>query len=82
MDNGYYFLFALLIVYCATSLFIFIEKLIYFSRCTYDSDFSKKQPALWKKASIQDLILTITFTWLPVLIIKTFVDNIKRWLID
>ena len=82
MVNDDYFLFALLIVYCTVSLFIFTEKLIYFIRCVYDSNFRKKQPALWKKATIQDMILTITFTWLPVLIIKTFVDNLKRWLID
>ena len=77
MVNDDYFLFALLIVYCTVSLFIFTEKLIYFIRCTYDSDFRKKQPALWKKATIQDMILTITFTWLPVLIIKLIIDGIK-----
>ena len=82
MVDGDYLLLALLIVYCSTSLFIFIERLIYFIRCVCDSNFRKKQPVLWKKVTIQDMILTITFTWLPVLIIKTFVDNIKRWLID
>lgn len=77
MVNDDYFLFALLIVYCTVSLFIFTEKLIYFIRCVYDSNFRKKQPVLWKKATIQDMILTITFTWLPVLIIKLIIDGIK-----
>jgi len=77
MVDGDYFLFALLVVYCAVSLFIFAEKLIYFIRCTYDSNFRKKQPALWKKATIQDMILSITFTWLPALTIKVIVDSLK-----
>ena len=78
MFDDYYSLFALLIVYCITSLFIFTKKLIYFIRCIYDSNFRKKQPALWRKATIQDMILTITFTWLPILIIKAIVDSLKR----
>ena len=78
MIYGDYFLFALLIVYCITSLFIFTKKLIYFIRCTYDSNFRKKQPVLWRKATIQDIFLTITLTWLPMLIIKAIVDSLKR----
>ena len=71
-------LLALLIVYCSTSLFIFTERLIYFIRCICDSNFRKKQPVLWKKVTIQDMILTITLTWLPILIIKTFVDILNN----
>ena len=78
MINNDYLLFALLVVYCSASLFIFIERLIYFIRCICDSNFRKKQPVLWKKVTIQDMILTITLTWLPVLIIKTFVDSLKN----
>ena len=78
MINNDYLLFALLVVYCSVSLFIFIERLIYFIRCVCDSNFRKKQPVLWKKITIQDMILTITLTWLPVLIIKTFVDSLKN----
>ena len=77
MVDGDYFLFALLVIYCAASLFIFTEKLIYFIRCTYDSNFRKKQPALWKKATMQDMILTITFTWLPVIVIKAIVESLS-----
>ena len=73
-----YLLLALLIVYGLTSLFIFTERLIYFIRCVCDSNFRKKQPVLWKKVTIQDMILTITLTWLPVLIIKTLVDSLKN----
>ena len=73
-----YLLLALLIIYCIISVFIFTEKLIYFIRCVYDSNFRKKQPVLWKKVTIQDMILTITLTRLPVLIIKTFVDSLKN----
>ena len=73
-----YLLLALLIIYCIISVFIFTEKLIYFIRCVCDSNFRKKQPVLWKKVTIQDMILTITLTWLPVLIIKTFVDSLKN----
>ena len=78
MVDGDYLLLALLIVYGSTSLFIFTERLIYFIRCVWDSNFRKKQPVLWKKVTIQDMILTITFTWLPVLIIKTFADSLKN----
>ena len=78
MINNNYLLFTLLVVYCTASLFMFIERLIYFIRCTCDSNFRKKQPILWKKVTIQEMILTITFTWLPVLIIKTFVDSINN----
>ena len=77
MINNDYLLFALLVVYCATSLFMFIERLIYFIRCTCDSNFRKKQPALWREATIQDMILSITFTWLPVIIIKTIVESLN-----
>lgn len=77
MVDGDYILFILLAVYCAASIIIFANRLIYFIRCTYDSNFRRKQPVLWKKATIQDMILTITFTWLPVLIIKTIVDSLK-----
>ena len=73
-----YLLLALLIIYCIISVFIFIEKLIYFIRCVCDSNFRKKQPVLWKKVTIQDMILTITLTWLPILIIKTFVDILNN----
>ena len=73
-----YLLLALLIVYCSTSLFIFTERLIYFIRCVCDSNFRKKQPVLWRKATIQDIILTITFMWLPILIIKAIVDSLNR----
>ena len=78
MVGGDYLLLALLIVYGSTSLFIFAERLIYFIRCVCDSNFRKKQPVLWKKVTVQDMILTITLTWLPVLIIKTFVDSLKN----
>ena len=78
MVDSDYLLLALLIVYCSTSLFIFIERLIYFIRCVSDSNFRKKQPIKKKKVTIQDMILTITLTWLPVLIIKTFVDSLKN----
>ena len=74
---NYFFLFALLVIYCAASIFIFIERLIYFIRCTHDSNFRKKQPALWKEATIQDMILSITFTWLPVIIIKAVVESLN-----
>ena len=72
-----YFIFILLVVYCVASVFMFIENLIYFIRCTYDSNFRKKQPVLWKKVTIQDMILSITFTWLPVIIIKTIVESLN-----
>ena len=75
MVDSDYLLLALLIVYCSTSLFIFTKRLIYFIRCIYDSNFRKKQPVLWKKVTIQDMILSITFTWLPVIIIKTIVES-------
>ena len=78
MVDSAYLLLALLIVYGSTSLFIFTERLIYFIRCVCDSNFRKKQPVLWKKVTIQDMILTITLTWLPVLIIKTLVDSLKN----
>lgn len=78
MINNDYLLFALLVVYCSASLFIFIERLIYFIRCICDSNFRKKQPVLWKKVTVQDMILTITLTWLPILIIKTLVDSLKN----
>lgn len=78
MVDGDCLLLALLIVYCSTSLFIFTERLIYFIRCICDSNFRKKQPVLWKKVTIQDMILTITLTWLPILIIKTFVDVLNN----
>ena len=73
-----YLLLTLLIIYCTISIFIFTEKLIYLIRCICDSNFRKKQPVLWKKVTIQDMILTITLTWLPVLIIKTFVDVLNN----
>ena len=72
-----YFLFTIIIIYCVTSIFMFTKKLIYYIRCTCDSDFKKKQPVLWKESTIQDMILTITFTWLPVIIIKFIIDNLK-----
>lgn len=72
-----YFLFTIIIIYCVTSIFMFTKKLIYYIRCTCDSDFRKKQPVLWKESTIQDMILTITFTWLPVIIIKFIIDNLK-----
>ena len=78
MIDGEYLLLSLLIIYCSISLFIFTERLIYFIRCICDSNFRKKQPVLWKKVTIQDMILTITLTWLPVLIIKTFVDVLNN----
>ena len=78
MVDGEYLLLSLLIIYCSISLFIFTERLIYFIRCICDSNFRKKQPVLWKKVTIQDMILTITLTWLPVLIIKTFVDILNN----
>ena len=78
MVDSDYLLLALLIVYGSTSLFIFTERLIYFIRCVCDYNFRKKQPVLWKKVTIQDMILTITLTWLPVLIIKTLVDSLKN----
>lgn len=77
MVDGDFFLLLLLIVYCAASIFMFTERFIYFIRCTYDSNFRKKQPALWKQATIQDMILTITFTWLPVIVIKAIVDSLS-----
>ena len=77
MVDGDFFLISLLVVYCATSIFMFTERLIYFIRCTYDSNFRKKQPALWRQATIQDMILTITFTWLPVIVIKAIVDSLS-----
>ena len=46
MVDGDFFLISLLVVYCAASIFMFTERLIYFIRCTYDSNFRKKQPAL------------------------------------
>jgi hypothetical protein len=77
MVDSDYFLFTLLVIYCAASLFMFAERLIYFIRCTYDSNFRKKQPVLWRKSTVQDMILMVTFTWLPILIIKTIVDGLK-----
>ena len=78
MIDGDYLLLSLLFIYCSISLFIFTKRLIYFIRCVCDSNFRKKQPVLWKKVTIQDMILTITLTWLPVLIIKTFVDSLNN----
>lgn len=75
MVDGEYLLLSLLIIYCSISLFIFTERLIYFIRCICDSNFRKKQPVLWKKVTIQDMILSITFTWLPVIIIKAIVES-------
>ena len=75
MIDGEYLLLSLLIIYCSISLFIFTERLIYFIRCICDSNFRKKQPVLWKKVTIQDMILSITFTWLPVIIIKAIVES-------
>ena len=75
MVDGDYLLLSLLIIYCSISLFIFTKRLIYFIRCICDSNFRKKQPVLWKKVTIQDMILSITFTWLPVIIIKTIVES-------
>lgn len=77
MVDGDFFLLLLLIVYCAASIFMFTERLIYFIRCTYDSNFRKKQPALWRRATVQDMILTITFIWLPVIVIKAIVDSLS-----
>ena len=77
MVDGEYLLLSLLIIYCSISLFIFTERLIYFIRCICDSNFRKKQPVLWKKVTIQDMILSITFTWLPVIIIKTIVESLN-----
>ena len=70
-----YFIFILLVVYCVASGFMFIENLIYFIRCTYDSNFRKKQPVLWRESTIQDMVLTITFTWLPVIVLKSIIDR-------
>ena len=70
-----YFIFILLVVYCVASVFMFIENLIYFIRCTYDSNFRKKQPVLWRESTIQDMVLTITFTWLPVMVLKSIIDS-------
>lgn len=70
-----YFIFILLVVYCVASVFMFIENLIYFIRCTYDSNFRKKQPVLWRESTIQDMVLTITFTWLPVIVLKSIIDR-------
>lgn len=70
-----YFIFILLVVYCVASVFMFIENLIYFIRCTYDSNFRKKQPVLWRESTIQDMVLTITFTWLPVIVLKSIIDS-------
>lgn len=75
---GYNLLFVLIIIYCIISLIMFTERLIYFIKCSCDSNFRKKQPVLWRKATIQDIILTITFMWLPILIIKAIVDSLKR----
>lgn len=75
MVDGEYLLLSLLIIYCSISLFIFTERLIYFIRCICDSNFRKKQPVLWKKVTIQDMILSITFTWLPVIIIKAIIES-------
>ena len=75
MVDSEYLLLSLLIMYCSISLFIFTERLIYFIRCICDSNFRKKQPVLWKKVTIQDMILSITFTWLPVIIIKAIVES-------
>lgn len=71
-------LFAMLLIYCTASLIMFAEKLMYFIRCSFDSNFRKKQPVLWKKATVQDMILTITFTWLPMYIIILVVDSFKN----
>lgn len=70
-----YFIFILLVVYCVASVFMFVENLIYFIRCTYDSNFRKKQPVLWRESTIQDMVLTITFTWLPVIVLKSIIDS-------
>ena len=70
-----YFIFILLVVYCVASVFMFVENLIYFIRCTYDSNFRKKQPVLWRESTIQDMVLTITFTWLPVIVLKSIIDR-------
>lgn len=77
MVDDDFFLISLLVVYCAASVFMFTERLIYFIRCTYDSNFRKKQPALWRRATVQDMILTITFIWLPVIVIKAIVDSLS-----
>ena len=78
MINGNCILLTLLVIYCMTSIIIFTKRLIYFIRCTYDSSFREKQPVLWSKITIQDMILTITFTWLPVLIIEAIVYSLKN----
>ena len=70
-----YFLIILLVVYCVASILMFVENLIYFIRCTYDSKFRKKQPVLWRESTIQDMVLTITFTWLPVIVLKSIIDS-------
>ena len=70
-----YFLVILLVVYCVASILMFVENLIYFIRCTYDSNFRKKQPVLWRESTIQDMVLTITFTWLPVIVLKSIIDS-------
>lgn len=75
---GYNLLFVLIIIYCIISLIMFTERLIYFIKCSCDSNFRKKQPILWKKITIQDMILLITLVWLPIVIIKTLIDSIKK----
>ena len=78
MSDNNYLLFVLAVAYCTISIVMFSERLIYFIRCTTDSDFRKKQPILWRNATIQDMILTIAFIWLPILIVKTIVDGLKN----
>lgn len=78
MSDSNYLLFVLVVAYCTISIVMFSERLIYFIRCTIDSDFRKKQPILWRNATIQDMILTIAFIWLPILFIKTIADGLKN----
>ena len=64
----------ILIFYCIISLGIFIDRSIYLIRCLCSSKFRSRQPALWMRGCIQDMIFSITLTWLPLLIIKTIID--------
>lgn len=67
-------IFIILLIYCVISFGIFIDRLIYYLRCLSDKKFRDKQPILWKTGCIRDMILSLTMTWLPILLIVTLVD--------
>lgn len=73
-DTDKLIIFIILLIYCTISLGIFIERLIYYLRCLSDKKFRDKQPILWKTSCVRDMVLSITMTWLPILLIVALAD--------